>query len=51
MSLIAKIRSLLYGSARALGDVSAVKEGKVVKRVRNRFVGRIAGKLLQKILR
>jgi hypothetical protein len=51
MSLISKIRSLLYGSAKVLGDASAVKEGKVGKRVRNRLVGRLAGKLLQKILK
>ena len=51
MGLITKIRSLLYGSARVLGDASAVKQGKVVKRARNRVVGHLAGKLLQKLLR
>jgi len=51
LSLISKIRGLLYGSARVLGDANAIKEGKVVKRVRNRLVGRLAGKLLQRILK
>lgn len=51
MSVISKIRSLLYGSARVLGDANAIKEGKVIQRVRNRFFGRLAGKLLQKLLR
>lgn len=51
MGLISKIRSILYGSARVLGDVSAVNEGHVAKRVRNRIVGRFIGKLLQKFFR
>jgi len=51
MGLISKIRSLLYGSAKILGDADAVKKGRVIQRVRNRFLGRLAGKLLQKLFR
>ena len=51
MGLITKIRSLLYGSAKILGDVSAVSQGKVANRVRNRIFGSIAGKILQMFLR
>lgn len=49
MSKISKIRSVLYSTAKVLGDVSAVKEGKVGKRVKNRIKGKIAGKLLGKL--
>ncbi len=49
MSLISKIRSTLYTTAKVLGDVDAVKKGKVGKRVKNRIKGRIAGKLLGKL--
>jgi hypothetical protein len=33
-------RFVSLGSARVLGDANVIKEGKVVKRVRNRLVGR-----------
>lgn len=49
MSKISKIRSLLYTTAKVLGDVDAVKKGKVGKRVKNRIKGKIAGKLLGKL--
>lgn len=49
MSKITKIRSALYTTAKVLGDVSAVKEGKVGKRVKNRVLGKITGKLLGKL--
>ncbi len=49
MGKISKIRSLLYKTARVLGDVDAVKSGKVGRRVKNRVKGRIVGKLLRKI--
>jgi hypothetical protein len=51
MGIITKIRSVLYGSAKILGDVNAVEEGKIISRAKNRFFGRLAGKLLQKLLR
>lgn len=49
MSKISKIRSLLYTTAKVLGDVDAVKKGKVGKRVKKRVLGKIAGKLLGKL--
>ncbi len=48
---IGKIRSLLYGTARILGDVSAVQRGKVKERIARRLAGKITGRLLGKILR
>jgi len=35
-------RSILYRVARLLGDVQAVRRGRIAQRVRNRAVGRIA---------
>lgn len=49
MGLISKVRSALYTSAKVLGDVDAVKKGKVGKRVKNRVKGKIAGKILGKL--
>jgi len=46
---ISKTRSLLYKTARLLGDVDAVKKGKVGKRVKNRVLGKLTGKLLKKL--
>lgn len=46
---ISKTRSLLYKTARVLGDIDAVKKGKVGKRVKNRLLGKLTGKLLKKL--
>lgn len=46
---ISKTRSKLYKAARVLGDVDAVKKGRVKKRVKNRVAGKAAGKLLRKL--
>lgn len=40
------VRSMLYTSAKLVGDYRAVKNGRVVKRVRNRVVGKIASRTL-----
>ncbi len=48
---INKIRKALYTSAKALGDVNAVKKGKVAKRVERRVAGKIAGKVLKRTTR
>jgi len=45
---ISSFRGLLYTLAKLLGDFSAVKKGKVGRRVKNRITGRITGKLLGK---
>jgi len=42
---IGKTRSALYKSAKALGDISAAKNGKIAQRVTNRVVGKVSGKL------
>lgn len=46
---ISKTRSALYKTARILGDVDAVRKGKVGKRVKNRLLGKLTGKLLKKL--
>lgn len=47
---LTKTRSALYKTARILGDIDAVKKGKIVRRTKNRYVGRLTGKLLRKLL-
>jgi hypothetical protein len=48
---INKTRSFLYGLARFLGDLQAVKRGRVGRRVGRRVAGRGAGRLLSKLFR
>jgi len=45
---ISKIRSLLYSSAKLLGDFSAVKNGRILKRLQNRIVGKLTSKYFRK---
>lgn len=44
-------RSLLYMLARLLGDVNAVKKGRMGRRVARRTTGRALGRLLRSIFR
>ena len=44
-------RSLLYQLARLLGDVQAVKRGKVGKRVARRLAGKVTGRGLGRLFR
>lgn len=46
-----KVRKGLYKTARILGDVNAVKKGKVGKRIARRTTGRQTGKLLKKLFK
>ncbi len=46
---ISKTRSVLYKTAKVLGDIDAVKKGKVGKRVKSRILGKLTGKLLKKL--
>lgn len=46
---INKFRSFLYMLSKILGDVNAVKRGKVGKRVARRVTGKISGRLLGKL--
>jgi hypothetical protein len=44
---VGKIRSALYLTARILGDVNAVRRGKIAQRVRNRILGRLLWRLFR----
>ncbi len=45
------IRSSLYKIARIMGDVNAVKKGKVGKRVARRAAGKATGRTLRKLIK
>jgi hypothetical protein len=42
-------RSFLYTLARFLGDVNAVRRGRVGQRIKNRIAGRITARLLRRL--
>jgi len=44
-------RSSLYKVAKIMGDVNAVKKGKVGKRVARRAAGKASGKTLRKLIK
>jgi hypothetical protein len=46
---IGKIRRAAYKTAKVLGDVQAVKKGKVARRVKNRVLGKLLGKAVGKL--
>jgi len=50
---IPKVRSFLYGLAKILGDIQAVKKGApaIVKRAERRVAGRFTGRLLGRLFR
>lgn len=55
---ISSVRSVLYRSARALGDVQAIEKavetgslGPVEKRLERRLLGRLAGRTIGRIVR
>lgn len=48
---INKFRSLLYSLAKILGDVNAVKKGKVGRRIGRRAAGKVTGKMMRKIFK
>ena len=43
---ISKIRSILYKTAKYLGDVDSVSKKRVANRVANRIMGKVTGKSL-----
>jgi hypothetical protein len=49
--MINRIRSVLYIAAKILGDVNAVKKGKVGKRIARRAAGKATGRLLGRLFR
>jgi hypothetical protein len=48
---ISKLRSLLYASARSLGDVDAVLKGRIVQRILRRLAGKWSARLMGKLFR
>ncbi|WP_169792870.1 hypothetical protein [Lentibacillus amyloliquefaciens] len=48
---INNIRKVLYTVSKILGDVNAVKKGKVGKRIGRRVAGKGTGKMLQKLFK
>lgn len=44
---ISKIRTILYTVAKYLGDVDAVRKGRVKQRIKNRLIGKITGRLFK----
>ena len=51
MSGINKVRSVLYTSAKVLGDVNAVQKGKIPQRIARRTVGKYASKIMNNIFK
>jgi hypothetical protein len=45
-----KIRTSLYKAARLLGDVNAIEQGKVPRRLVRRVVGKLTGQLFRRRL-
>jgi hypothetical protein len=48
---MATTRGLLYTLARLMGDVTAVKKGRVGKRVGRRIIGKITGRGIGRLFR
>lgn len=48
---ISKIRSFLYGLAKILGDVNAIRRGKIKERIARRIVGKATGRGMGKLFR
>jgi hypothetical protein len=48
---IGKLRSILYTSARSLGDVNAVLKGRIGQRVLRRLAGKVSARLMGKLFR
>ncbi len=48
---INKVRTWLYGLAKLLGDINAVKRNQVGRRIGRRLSGKITGRLLRKLFK
>ena len=46
-----KFRGFLYWLAKILGDINAVKKGKVGRRVGRRIAGKVTGRFLGKLFK
>lgn len=51
MSDINKVRGVLYGTAKVLGDVNAVQKGKISQRIGRRIAGKYASKIMNNIFK
>lgn len=49
--LVGTFRNFLYVLARILGDVQAVRKGRVGRRITRRVAGRATGKVFRRIFR
>lgn len=45
---ISKVRSFLYKTAQILGDVDAVRKGRIGTRIYNRIIGKLTSRLFRK---
>lgn len=45
------LRSILYMVARLLGDVQAVRKGRIGRRIGRRLAGKLTGRMLGRIFR
>lgn len=48
---VARTRSLMYRSARLMGDYQAVRRGRVPQRIYNRLLGRVLGAVFRSLMR
>jgi hypothetical protein len=48
---INKFRSFLYKLARLLGDVNAIRRGRIGKRIARRGAGKLTGRMLRRIFK
>ncbi|TYO97035.1 hypothetical protein [Desulfallas thermosapovorans] len=48
---ISQTRGILYGAAKLLGDVNAVRKGTIGKRIARRAAGKATGRLLGKLFK
>ena len=48
---IGKARGFLYALARFLGDVNAVKKGRVGRRIARRAAGKVTGRSLRRLFK
>ena len=48
---LSKVRAFFYKAGRLLGDISAVQQGRVEKRIERRVVGRFTARILGKLFR
>jgi hypothetical protein len=51
MPSINRTRGILYGLARLLGDVQAVRRGRIGRRIGRRLVGRVTGRGIGRLFR